>query len=160
MSGSYWNNTGKYQAEYEIIKTGIPLIGETNYLELELIRAVSKIYYNYFNDGFGGNWTGAWNFINDNFAAELDLLNEMNILSDYSSEIYVGENSFIEGVVESLVNKSIKYLIDIRCIRDGKLDYDILTKYDEDFNESSYYVNHEYDDEIDNEYFYDDSDED
>lgn len=160
---TYWCEDGKYQKIYNIIKEHIPIFGSTGVLELELIRAVSKIYADYHNNGFGNNWVGAWNFINDEFSAsikyDLDVESELDAISSYSRGVYIGNNNYIERVLESLVDKSLKMFIERELIKDDEIVVELLTKYDNDFNEGEYISNHEYDDEIDNEYYYDDSDD-
>jgi hypothetical protein len=41
----------------------VPNEGRADTLEGELLRAISRIHYDYLNNGFGNNWSGAWRFI-------------------------------------------------------------------------------------------------
>jgi len=60
----YWDNKGAYQAEYnELVENYMPMSGPAANLSGEVIRAVSKIYHDAYNNGFLNNTSGAWNFL-------------------------------------------------------------------------------------------------
>ena len=49
---SYWDNNGAYQKEYDALYDElVPNTGEADTLHGELIRAVSRLAYDYFNNG-------------------------------------------------------------------------------------------------------------
>ena len=49
---SYWNSNGKYQNEYERLYDDIvPASGSCETREGEMLRASSRLYYRYYNDG-------------------------------------------------------------------------------------------------------------
>ena len=49
---SYWNETGAYNTEYDILyKQLVPAMGEADTVNGELLRASSRLYYEYFNNG-------------------------------------------------------------------------------------------------------------
>jgi hypothetical protein len=49
---SYWNNTGVYQQEYDrLYKELVPNSGSADTLRGELIRAISRISYDWYNNG-------------------------------------------------------------------------------------------------------------
>lgn len=73
---TYWNNNGKFQAEYhELFKKLIPGNGPASTRPGELLRAISKLYYRWFNDGdriqpflepsieHGASVIRAWNYL-------------------------------------------------------------------------------------------------
>ena len=56
-SGVYWDNEGKYQAQYERAwKQLIPASGEAKDGLPEALRAISRIGYDYYNNGFCNLW--------------------------------------------------------------------------------------------------------
>jgi hypothetical protein len=56
-SGSYWDNEGKYQAQYNRAwKQLIPASGEAEDGLPEALRAISRIGYDYYNNGFCNLW--------------------------------------------------------------------------------------------------------
>ena len=55
--GSYWNNEGKYQAQYDKAwEELIPAEGEAEDGLPEALRAISRIGYDYYNNGFCNLW--------------------------------------------------------------------------------------------------------
>ena len=49
---TYWNNNGKYNHEYEILwRRLVPAEGKANTVAGEVLRAVSRLYYRWYNDG-------------------------------------------------------------------------------------------------------------
>ena len=56
-SGVYWDNEGKYQAQYDAAwKALIPASGEAEDGLPESLRAISRIGYDYYNTGFCNLW--------------------------------------------------------------------------------------------------------
>jgi hypothetical protein len=54
---TYWDNNGKYQTEYELAwKQHIPMSGEAEDGLPEALRCISRIGYDYFNNGFCNLW--------------------------------------------------------------------------------------------------------
>lgn len=54
---TYWDNNGKYQKEYELAwKQYIPMSGEAESGLPEALRSISRIGYDYFNNGFCNLW--------------------------------------------------------------------------------------------------------
>ena len=65
-SGSYWDNEGKYQAQYDRAwKQLIPFEGEADDGLPEALRAISRIGYDYFNNGFCNLWQGSEEYDSD-----------------------------------------------------------------------------------------------
>jgi hypothetical protein len=64
----YWDNTGKYEAEAEQLQELVPAMGESATFKGEVWRATTKIYWDYFNNGFGNNWEQAAAFLMDHVA--------------------------------------------------------------------------------------------
>ena len=55
--GTYWNREGKYQEQYDRAwKQLIPFEGEADDGLPEALRAISRIGYDYFNNGFCNLW--------------------------------------------------------------------------------------------------------
>lgn len=52
----YWTEQGKYQAEADQLQTLLPPAGACATHKGEIWRAATKIYYDYFNNGFGNDW--------------------------------------------------------------------------------------------------------
>ena len=62
---SYWDNEGKYQEQYDAAwKALIPMSGEAEDGWPEALRAISRIGYDYYNNGFCNLWQG-WEDVDD-----------------------------------------------------------------------------------------------
>ena len=83
---SYWDNEGKYQEQYDRAwKQLIPASGEAKDGLPEALRAISRIGYDYYNNGFCNLWQG-WEDIDD-----------------YGDEVMVYEmDSYYEDMVDYL----------------------------------------------------------
>jgi len=56
-TGSYWDNDGKYQKMYNAAwKQLVPAQGECDNDTAECLRAISRIGYDYYNNGFCNLW--------------------------------------------------------------------------------------------------------
>lgn len=54
LGKTYWNKEGAYQKDYDkLYKKLVPDSGEANTVHGELIRGMSRLYYDYFNNGNG-----------------------------------------------------------------------------------------------------------
>ena len=64
-TGAYWDNEGKYQEQYDAAwKALIPMSGEAEDGWPEALRAISRIGYDYYNNGFCNLWQG-WEDVDD-----------------------------------------------------------------------------------------------
>ena len=64
-SKTYWDNEGKYQEQYNAAwKALIPVSGEAKDGWPEALRSISRIGYDYYNNGFCNLWQG-WEDIDD-----------------------------------------------------------------------------------------------
>lgn len=65
-TGAYWDNEGKYQTEYnEAWRQLIPANGEAEEGLPEALRAISRIGYEYYNNGFCNLWTAHQEYDSD-----------------------------------------------------------------------------------------------
>ena len=56
-TGSYWDHEGKYQAEYDAAwEALIPASGEAEDGLPDALRAISRVGYDYYNNGFCNLW--------------------------------------------------------------------------------------------------------
>lgn len=115
----YWNNTGKYQAEYDKAWSElVPSSGSSEYVEGENLRAATRIYYDYFNNGFGNNLTGAYNwlknheFINQSMAYVLGEYANCQVAPRYDNQftdkdpIVIALELVIDSVIEDIISKN------------------------------------------------------
>ncbi len=63
MENTYWNKNGTYQADYDRLLDLMPMSGKCETVAGEMIRAVSKLGHELYNNGMGNNSSGAVNFL-------------------------------------------------------------------------------------------------
>jgi hypothetical protein len=64
MKDTYWMNKGKHQEAYQKLANELlPDSGKADTLHGELLRALGKIYYDYYNNGMCNNTSGPCNFL-------------------------------------------------------------------------------------------------
>jgi hypothetical protein len=113
---SYWNNTGTYQKEYEILYSElVPSMDNADTLEGELLRAISSIYYDAYNNGFYNNKSGPFNFLMDNFRS--------NLSSDFSgvigSVVNTGGYSDLDVMIKTILDDSVDKIVHYIMTRDS-----------------------------------------
>lgn len=81
----YWNNQGLYEDEAKELNTLVPAMGKADTFKGEIWRAATKIYYDYFNNGFGNEWKPVAEFLMDNI--QLPSRVEMILLSHANGNI-------------------------------------------------------------------------
>lgn len=63
----YWgSSTPDQKTLAELFKKLVKPQGMSDTVEGELLRAINKIYYDYYNNGFGNNWSGALRYLDNN----------------------------------------------------------------------------------------------
>lgn len=68
FKNSYWNSKGPEQATYNRLYDAlVPESGDCATVEGELLRAISKVYYDNYNNGLGNDMRGPVAFIIRNF---------------------------------------------------------------------------------------------
>jgi len=65
--GEYWDRSSKHYEEYEdLYDELVPAQGEANTLQGELLRMISRLSHDYYNNGFGNNKEAEARFLDDN----------------------------------------------------------------------------------------------
>jgi hypothetical protein len=73
MENTYWNGNGLYQQEYDqMVNDLVPASGKCDTLAGEMIRAVSRLGYDFYNNGMGNNTSGALNFLESQGVTDSD----------------------------------------------------------------------------------------
>lgn len=111
---NFWDQDHPLSADYNrLYEDLVPSSGECKTLQGELLRAASKINYDWFNNGWGcNNWSGAVVFLEQNYGFVASGRNEED-LTKYRHALSVarehshGErvsmsNKFIDGAVTTI----------------------------------------------------------
>jgi hypothetical protein len=135
-SQKYWGSGEPHHNEYSaLFKKLVKPSGTSDTVEGELLRAANKIYYDYYNNGFGNNWSGPLSFLVDH--ATFNMKKEESILDPYSTgKISGGDDPAIEAALDSLMDKVIAQI---------KAAGENLTPNEEDMydNQAPDYVDHD-----------------
>lgn len=65
--GSYWTNNGRHQQFADTLAALVPNSGPADSLNGELFRAATRIYFDFFNNGWGNEWMGPACMLLDHF---------------------------------------------------------------------------------------------
>ena len=112
MTNTYWNSTGKHQEVYQATLIDLmPPSGPASTVEGEMLRASTKLYYDYYNNGFCNNTSGASNYLKIcNSAFKLDIAKELLVISNENNT--GGYTSAkLEVELEAVANAVIEYII-------------------------------------------------
>jgi hypothetical protein len=95
----------------------VPGSGMCDTIEGEMLRAISKIYYDYYNNGFGNFWDKPLAFLKQN-ASEYDLdKSDLSLLSPYAKgRVFRPEYNSAQGramtmALERLTNRVVKHIL-------------------------------------------------
>lgn len=108
----YWSHNGKHQAESERLAELMPMSGKCDTIAGELVRAYSKLYYDFNNNGMGNNTSGAVNFLLEQGAISEDTHAEIHHWT--RGRIYEGNYDVTRGLakdMEAMVNEVIEFIL-------------------------------------------------
>ena len=134
MRTIYWNNLGKYQNDYNALKELVPKAGNAGTVEGEMIRAIGRVYHDYYQTGLSNNTSGAVNFLfycDIKYSVGLaDVLFEIKL--ECNTGTVTGQN--LVKSMERMVDRVVSYV----AAKKGKYtasDIDMEQFADNDFNE-------------------------
>jgi hypothetical protein len=103
--GKYWNNTP--QTFKDLWAQLVPGSGSAETLEGEMLRAANRLYYDYYNNGFGNNTSGAENFLRNFGGGNPRLLQALDVLHPYTRGIMPDRSE------EPDIEKALDIMMDI-----------------------------------------------
>lgn len=139
MENTYWNEQGRYQADYDRLLELMPGMGKADTVAGELIRACSRIGYDFYNNGMGNNTSGGLNFLRQHRVIDRRLhatLHPYTTGKHYRGK-YKGDK--IQMAIEELVDLTVKFIIDRPELETLPNHIDILDCEDEMDYRDSYY---------------------
>ena len=131
---SYWNRTGKHQEEYDKLYDAIvPNSGNSDTVEGEMLRAASRLYYRYFNDGDVVQETME-EYMKDSSALNaFGFLYNCHETKNICKELLKTQNdNEYEAKLEELANHVIEFLI----AKDGKFTTANVNMFDKEYVEN------------------------
>lgn len=111
MENTYWSNKGKFQADYDRLVELMPPSGKSDTVAGELIRATSRIGYQFYNNGMGNNVSGALNFLRNHGAIDPDTY---ATIYEYSrGRIYNGRynGDALQVAVERTTDMTVEFIL-------------------------------------------------
>jgi len=112
MKNTYWNQKGKYQEQYDKWADELmPAMGAAKTVAGELIRAVSRLAYDFYNNGMGNDTSGALNFLRDK--GVVDVFTYKTIKPYTTGMCYKGnyDGDLFQIAIESMVDKTIEKVL-------------------------------------------------
>lgn len=160
-SVNFWDNTHPLAAKSEeLFEELVPAVGSASTLQGELLRASSKIGYDWYNNGWGcNNWSGAVVFLQQ-YTANLPVAVEDSNLHEFYSALREvhgyshGERANISDErADMLVTRIHEYVVKAILANPTPVDNDIdMLDLGED--------DAPYEEEDEDDYYYEDEDED
>lgn len=102
---TYWNNNGTHQSKANELQELVPVMGKCDTLRGEIWRAATKIYYDFYNNGFGNHWVEPAMFLMD--MVDLDDEIEM-VLYEHADGNCLSHYCDYEDLMESMIDTVIE----------------------------------------------------
>jgi hypothetical protein len=144
MENTYWDQKGKFQAEYNRMSAELmPVSGACDTVAGELIRSVSRLGYDFYNNGMGNNTSGAVNFLRKKGA--IDPETYRSIYPYTTGALYRGDynGDALQVAIERAVDMTVEMILRNPQLMsmpnlEDLFDYQDPTVY-EDEDEDEYY---------------------
>jgi len=134
MENTYWANKGKYQKDYDRLLELMPIMGNSDKVAGELIRAVSKLGYELYNNGMGNNSSGAVNMLRaygvingDTYETIYPMTKGRTYNGNYNGDSF-------QLAIESSIDQTIKHILDNPKLESQDNSVDMFT-YEDDEDE-------------------------
>lgn len=144
---NYWNDNGAYQSLYDAYyERLVPSSGNAGTVLGEMLRATSRIYYDYYNNGMCNNTSGAVNFLYDcfnnisnsgNFPELLIALNHVYNECNTGSYTSVDLKAELETIVNFVVVFTHNHLDD--KVYNEPSDVNMFDFQDDDYDDDDYF---------------------
>lgn len=111
LKNCYCDGNGKFQKEYDELNDKlVPAMGKCDTLEGELLRAIDRIYYDYYNNGNCNNTSGANLFLSKFFPNQTEQFKKD--LHAHYKECNIGRYTEVnlETALENIADAVIEYV--------------------------------------------------
>jgi hypothetical protein len=128
MENTYWNDKGKYQSDYANLWELVPSSGKCDTLAGEMIRAATRLCYDFYNNGMGNNTSGAIRFLESKcvFSNNLDIF--QTIYEYTRGRLYHG------GYNGDQLQLAIEKMIDLTIEKIKELDAESISNEEDMFD--------------------------
>jgi hypothetical protein len=140
MQDTYWSKNGKYEAEANALQELVPMMDNCATFKGEVWRAVTKIYYDYYNNGWGNHWKAPAAFLMTHIDLDEDL---RTMLFDHANgNMHAGD---FQDEMERLIDAVV---VQLRTVEDRPNTVD-MWEFKPDFHNDAFAAEQTYDDEDD-----------
>ena len=109
---SYWNETGKYQSDYDRLWGYVPPSGNSPVVAGDMVRAISKLLHDLYNNGCGNNTSGALNYLEQMGVISSDLKDKVhdNTRGKHYGRSYDGDD--VQVAFETIADTTLEYILE------------------------------------------------
>lgn len=112
MKNIYWHNAGKYQADYaRLCDALIPAVGKCETVAGEMLRSITRLAYDLYNNGMGNNTSGAANFLLNHGVMTVD---DHDVIYPYTrGALYDGryEGDPLQVAIERTIDRTVEFIL-------------------------------------------------
>tara|TARA_R110000823_G_scaffold101636_16_gene218366 strand:+ start:31 stop:564 length:534 start_codon:yes stop_codon:yes gene_type:complete len=142
--GRYWEKQGEHEKEAQELMKLVEPSGPSKTLRGELMRAVSKIYYDYYNNGFGNTWEGPATLLMKH--VHFDSKIERMFYEHGGGITGEGFDELIEAMMSSVVEEIYEMDDSPNTVDMWKVSYDSRRFQDDEYDETDDWSADDYDD--------------
>lgn len=113
MQNTYWNEKGRYQAEYaRLCEELIPVMGAADTVAGEMLRSATRLAYDLYNNGMGNNTSGAVNYLFAN--GVIDAATHATIYEYTRGQLYDGhyEGDALQVAIERMIDLTVEHILE------------------------------------------------
>jgi hypothetical protein len=135
MQNTYYNNQGKFQTEFDqMTKVLIPAVGPCDTTAGEMLRSVTRLAYDLYNNGMGNNTSGACNFL-----LEMEAISYQTHETIYEytrGKFYDGNynGDDVQRAVETAIDNTVEFIMMHPLLKTEVNDKNMFD-YEEDFQQ-------------------------
>ena len=133
MQNIYWNNAGKYQADYaRLCDELIPAMDACDTVAGEMLRSATRLAYDLYNNGMGNNTSGAVNFLLAK--GVIDSKTHATIYDYTRGLLYDGryEGDSLQLAIERMIDTVVEHILERPELIEQKNEEDMF-EYEEPF---------------------------
>lgn len=129
---TYWSGNGPLQEDHNRLIKLMPAQGPADTVAGEMIRAVSRLGYDFYNNGMGNNTSGALNYLSANDCISYHVF--MAIEGYTRGRCYTGnyDGDVLHYSIERMINETVNHILENPELEELKNDEDMFDYQDPD----------------------------
>ena len=104
---TYWNKKGQYQSEFDRLTKLMPMMGKSDVVAGEMIRAANRLVYDYYNNGMCNNTSGALEYLYTKRVVNYDVYKTLSPIC--ATEGYTSEN--LDEHLEQIIDNVVEHIL-------------------------------------------------